>query len=158
MVCRYAGIDWASDKHDVLVADETGAEVVAATFAHDEKGLAASCRTLVRLEVGLVAIERPDGLLVERPRSDRAQRGLRGAGYPSTPRRRCRPSTRVNPLGGAIGVGRPFGTTGLRMVSTPLNDLRECDGPFGLITMCVGGDQGQATAIDHRDEQRISLL
>ena len=47
-------------------ADETGVEVVAATFAHDEKGLTALCRTLVRLEVGLVAIERPDGLLVER--------------------------------------------------------------------------------------------
>jgi transposase len=66
MACRYAGIDWASVEHDVLVADETGAEVVAATFAHDEKGLTALCRTLVRLEVGLVAIERPDGLLVER--------------------------------------------------------------------------------------------
>ena len=37
-----------------------------ATFAHDEQGLTALCRTLVRLEVGLVAVERPDGLLVER--------------------------------------------------------------------------------------------
>jgi transposase len=66
MGCRYAGIDWASDKHDVLVADEAGAEVVAATFAHDEKGLSSLCRMLVRMEVVLVAIERPDGLLVER--------------------------------------------------------------------------------------------
>ena len=66
MACRYAGIDWASDKHDVLVADETGEEVLAATFAHDEKGLTALCRVLVRMEVVLVAIERPDGLLVER--------------------------------------------------------------------------------------------
>jgi transposase len=66
MGCRYAGIDWASDKHDVVVADDTGQQVVAATFAHDEKGLSALCRTLVRLEVVLVAIERPDGVLVER--------------------------------------------------------------------------------------------
>jgi transposase len=66
MADRYAGIDWASETHDVLVADETGAEVVAATFAHDENGLSALCRVLVRLEVVLVAIERPDGLLVER--------------------------------------------------------------------------------------------
>jgi hypothetical protein len=66
MACRYAGIDWASDKHDVLVADEAGAEVLSATYAHDEKGVTALCRMLVRLEVGLVAIERPDGLLVER--------------------------------------------------------------------------------------------
>jgi hypothetical protein len=66
MADRYAGIDWASDKHDVLVADQDGEELLAATFAHDEKGVSALCRTLVRLDVGLVAIERPDGLLVER--------------------------------------------------------------------------------------------
>ena len=66
MANRYAGIDWASDKHDVLVADETGTEVLAGTYAHDENGLSALGRMLVRLEVVLVAIERPDGLLVER--------------------------------------------------------------------------------------------
>ena len=41
-------------------------ELLAATFAHDEKGLRALCGQLVRLKVRLVAIERPDGLLVER--------------------------------------------------------------------------------------------
>src|SRR5947209_15887649 len=66
MADRYAGVDWASDKHDVLVADRHGEELLAGTFAHDEKGLTALCRALVRLDVGLVAIERPDGLLVER--------------------------------------------------------------------------------------------
>jgi transposase len=65
-VGNYAGVDWASDKHDVLVADASGVELLAATFAHDEPGLTALCRALVRLEVELVAIERPDGLLVER--------------------------------------------------------------------------------------------
>jgi transposase len=65
-VGNYAGVDWATDKHDVLVEDEAGEQLVAATFAHDEKGLAGLCRMLVRLEVKLVAIERPDGLLVER--------------------------------------------------------------------------------------------
>ena len=63
---RYAGIDWASAKHDVLVADESGEELRSATFVHDEKGLSALCRVLLRLGVELVAIERPDGLLVER--------------------------------------------------------------------------------------------
>src|SRR6516164_7476409 len=62
----YAGVDWASEKHDVLVADAAGEKLLAATFAHDEKGLRALCRALVRLTVQLVAIERPDGLLVER--------------------------------------------------------------------------------------------
>jgi transposase len=66
LVGNYAGVDWATDKHDVLVEDEAGEQLVAATFTHDEKGLAGLCRMLVRLEVKLVAIERPDGLLVER--------------------------------------------------------------------------------------------
>jgi Transposase len=63
MGSNYAGVDWASEKHDILVADEP---IVAATFAHDERGLTALCNTLVRLKVQLVAIERPDGLLIER--------------------------------------------------------------------------------------------
>jgi hypothetical protein len=61
-----AGVDWASEKHDVHVADEAGEELLAATFAHDEAGLRALCRTLVRLKVERVAIERPDGVLIER--------------------------------------------------------------------------------------------
>jgi hypothetical protein len=66
MGSNYAGVDWASEKHDVLIADETGEELLAATFAHDEVGLRSLCRTLAHHKVALVAIERPDGLLVER--------------------------------------------------------------------------------------------
>ena len=62
----YAGVDWASEKHDVLIEDETGEELFAGSFAHDEAGVRSLCRTLVRMKVELVAIERPDGLLVER--------------------------------------------------------------------------------------------
>ena len=63
---NYAGVDWAADKHDVRVCGEAGEALLAATFAHDERGLRALCRALLRLKVQLVAIERPDGLLVER--------------------------------------------------------------------------------------------
>jgi transposase len=63
---NYAGVDWASEKHDVLVADASGGALLAATFAHDEQGLRSLCRALLGLKVELVAIERPDGLLVER--------------------------------------------------------------------------------------------
>jgi transposase len=61
-----AGIDWASEKHDVLIADEVGRELLAGTFAHTEKGIVSVCAALVRYEVEVVAIERPDGVLVER--------------------------------------------------------------------------------------------
>jgi acetyl-CoA C-acetyltransferase len=55
---------------------------------------------------------------------------------------------RVNPLGGAIAIGHPFGMTGLRMTSTLLNGLRHRDGTFGMVTMCVGGGQGQAMVLE----------
>ena len=61
-----AGIDWASEKHDVLIADETGTELLGETFAHNEKGITALCDALKCFEVEVVAIERPDGVLVER--------------------------------------------------------------------------------------------
>src|ERR1039458_1331832 len=60
-----AGIDWASEKHDVLIEDPAGEELWAATFAHDENGVSALCAAFARFEVEVVAIERPDGLLVE---------------------------------------------------------------------------------------------
>ncbi len=46
----------------MLVADEAGERPLAARFAHDAAGLTALCRTLVGLNVQLVALERPDGL------------------------------------------------------------------------------------------------
>jgi hypothetical protein len=50
-----AGIDWASEKHDVLIADEAGEELLAGAFAHDEQGIVALCRAMVRFEVEVVA-------------------------------------------------------------------------------------------------------
>ena len=61
-----AGIDWASEKHDVLIADDAGNPLLGETFAHDETGITALCDALVCFEVEVVAIERPDGVLVER--------------------------------------------------------------------------------------------
>jgi Transposase len=61
-----AGIDWASEKHDVLIEDAAGDQLLAATFAHDEDGISALCAALACFDVEVVAIERPDGLLVDR--------------------------------------------------------------------------------------------
>ena len=58
---NYAGVDWATEKHDVRVSDAAGEELFAGTFAYDEAGVRSLCRALVRFEVELVAIERPDG-------------------------------------------------------------------------------------------------
>jgi transposase len=61
-----AGVDWAKDTHEVLVADADGERLWAATITHDEPGLAKLCQALVTLGVQRVAIERPDGLLIDR--------------------------------------------------------------------------------------------
>lgn len=55
---------------------------------------------------------------------------------------------RLNPHGGAIALGHPFGMTGARIMGTLLNDLRVLDGTYGLETMCVGGGQGMAMIVE----------
>ena len=55
---------------------------------------------------------------------------------------------KLNPHGGAIAVGHPFGMTGARITGTLLNGLRHTDGTFGLETMCVGGGQGMAMVVE----------
>jgi Transposase len=80
---NYAGVDWAADKHDVRVADETGEELLAATFAHDEKGLRALCRALVRFE-GAAGGDRAAGRAAGRAA---AGRGVAGAADASQPGR-----------------------------------------------------------------------
>jgi acetyl-CoA C-acetyltransferase len=55
---------------------------------------------------------------------------------------------RLNPHGGAIALGHPFGMTGVRILATLLNDLRIRDQAIGLETMCVGGGQGMAMIVE----------
>jgi transposase len=61
-----SGIDWASQWHDVEIADEHGTRLLAARFAHDERGVCGLIAALIEHGVCRVAIERPDGLLVAR--------------------------------------------------------------------------------------------
>src|SRR5512142_2534607 len=63
---RFAGVDWASEEHAVCVVDEHGRIVEGRRYRHNEAGVRALCSRLVRVGAGLVAIERPDGLLIER--------------------------------------------------------------------------------------------
>jgi transposase len=63
---RFAGIDWASAEHACCVVDAGGRIVEGRRYRHDERGLGAVCARLLELGVALVAVERPDGLLIER--------------------------------------------------------------------------------------------
>jgi acetyl-CoA C-acetyltransferase len=55
---------------------------------------------------------------------------------------------KLNPHGGAIALGHPFGMTGARILCTLLNDLQTMGGTIGLETMCVGGGQGMAMIVE----------
>jgi acetyl-CoA C-acetyltransferase len=55
---------------------------------------------------------------------------------------------KLNPHGGAIALGHPFGMTGVRIMTTLLNDLDTLDGVIGLETMCVAGGQGEAMIVE----------
>jgi acetyl-CoA C-acetyltransferase len=55
---------------------------------------------------------------------------------------------RLNPHGGAIALGHPYGMTGARIMCTLLNDLATLDKQIGLETMCVGGGQGMAMVVE----------
>jgi acetyl-CoA C-acetyltransferase len=55
---------------------------------------------------------------------------------------------KLNPHGGAIALGHPFGMTGARIMGTLINDLQTLDKTIGIETMCVGGGQGMAMVIE----------
>jgi acetyl-CoA acyltransferase len=52
--------------------------------------------------------------------------------------------SRVNPNGGAIALGHPLGCTGAKLTATIIRDLQRKNGPYGMVTMCIGGGMGAA--------------
>jgi acetyl-CoA C-acetyltransferase len=58
------------------------------------------------------------------------------------------PEEKLNPFGGAIALGHPFGMTGARIMSTLINGLQTLDGTYGIESMCVAGGMGQAMLIE----------
>jgi len=55
---------------------------------------------------------------------------------------------RLNPRGGAIAIGHPLGASGVRLMTTLLNELEATGGRYGFQTMCEGGGQANATVIE----------
>jgi acetyl-CoA C-acetyltransferase len=58
------------------------------------------------------------------------------------------PDEKLNPFGGAIALGHPFGMTGARIMTTLLNDLETLDGTLGIESMCVAGGMGMAMLVE----------
>jgi acetyl-CoA acetyltransferase family protein len=58
------------------------------------------------------------------------------------------PDEKLNPMGGSISIGHPFGMTGSRMTGQLLRQLKRQGKRFGIVTMCVGGGQGFASLFE----------
>jgi acetyl-CoA acetyltransferase family protein len=58
------------------------------------------------------------------------------------------PDEKLNPCGGSISIGHPFGMTGSRLTGSLLRQLRRQRKRYGIVTMCVGGGQGFASLFE----------
>jgi acetyl-CoA acyltransferase len=58
------------------------------------------------------------------------------------------PMDKLNPNGGSISIGHPFGMTGSRLVGTIANEMTRREARYGVVTMCVGGGQGVAALFE----------
>jgi acetyl-CoA acyltransferase len=58
------------------------------------------------------------------------------------------PNEKLNPMGGSISIGHPFGMTGSRMTGGLLRQLRRDGKRYGIVTMCIGGGQGLASLFE----------
>jgi 3-oxo-5,6-didehydrosuberyl-CoA/3-oxoadipyl-CoA thiolase len=55
---------------------------------------------------------------------------------------------RVNVNGGAIAIGHPLGSTGARLMTTLVHEMKRRGARHGLVTMCIGVGQGIATIVE----------
>ncbi|MDE3069831.1 MAG: acetyl-CoA C-acyltransferase, partial [Acidobacteriota bacterium] len=55
---------------------------------------------------------------------------------------------KLNPFGGAIALGHPFGMTGARIMTPLINDRQTLGGTYGIESMCVAGGMGMAMLVE----------
>jgi acetyl-CoA acetyltransferase family protein len=58
------------------------------------------------------------------------------------------PDERLNPNGGAVALGHPFGDSGTRCVLTLITELQERQARYGCVGICVGSGQGVAAIVE----------
>jgi acetyl-CoA C-acetyltransferase len=58
------------------------------------------------------------------------------------------PHDKLNLFGGAVAIGHPIGASGVRVLATLINVLRKRGGKIGIASLCIGGGEGIAMAIE----------
>jgi len=64
------------------------------------------------------------------------------------------PDDRLNPNGGAVAIGHPFGSSGTRYLLTLATELRLREARFGVTGVCVGSGQGVAVVLENPNGRR----
>ena len=59
------------------------------------------------------------------------------------------PDERLNPNGGAVAIGHPFGSSGARYVLTLATELKLREARYGVLGVCVGSGQGVAAVLEN---------
>jgi len=59
------------------------------------------------------------------------------------------PDDKLNPNGGAVAIGHPFGSSGTRYVLTLATELRLREVRYGILGVCVGSGQGVAMVLEN---------
>ncbi len=58
------------------------------------------------------------------------------------------PTEKLNVRGGAVALGHPLGCTGARILTTLLNAMKQKGATRGLVTLCLGGGNAVAMAVE----------
>ncbi|MEZ5276550.1 MAG: thiolase family protein [Opitutaceae bacterium] len=58
------------------------------------------------------------------------------------------PHDKLNLFGGAVAIGHPIGASGVRVLATLINVMRKRGGKIGIASLCIGGGEGIAMAIE----------
>jgi acetyl-CoA acetyltransferase family protein len=61
------------------------------------------------------------------------------------------PDEKLNPNGGAVAIGHPFGSSGTRYVLTLATELRQRGARYGVLGVCVGSGQGVAMVLENAE-------
>ena len=59
------------------------------------------------------------------------------------------PDEKLNPNGGAVAIGHPFGSSGTRYVLTLATELRERGARYGVLGVCIGSGQGVSLVLEN---------
>lgn len=128
--------------------DELGLKPIAKIVAYasvgcksDEMGVGPRYAIPKALEIAGLKIEDIDIFEINEAFASQALYSIRELGLADS-------MHKINIHGGAIALGHPLGCTGAKLTATCLANLKEVNGKYGVVSMCIGGGMGAAAIFE----------